>query len=176
MGIIIFLKYGNFIRRVPLERVAPAEEHSDEKQDVSKEDEENQERLIDDKFENVAFNFADLEDDEFYILKVIEKNEDAYSIPTFEVKCDLGAKGKKTIKYSVPQEASQWLPEPYNPTFKFERDIFTEEDENIPNGVSILLTYDIDTWSGDETVDGIVFYGDDIPPLKKTADTYPDAK
>ena len=130
-----------------------------------------------DKFENVAFNFADLEDDEFYILKVIEKNEDAYSIPTFEVKCDLGAKGKKTIKYSVPQEASQWLPEPYNPTFKFERDIFTEEDENIPNGVSILLTYDIDTWSdNDENVDGIVFYGDDIPPLKKTADTYPDAK
>ena len=129
-----------------------------------------------DKFENVAFNFAELEGDEFYILKVIEKNEDAYSIPTFEVKCDLGAKGKKTIKYSVPQEASQWLPEPYNPTFKFERDIFTEEDENIPNGVSILLTYDIDTWSGDETVDGIVFYGDDIPPLKKTADTFPDAK
>ena len=128
------------------------------------------------KFEDVPFDFTKLEDDEFYILKVIEKNKEDYSIPAFEVKCDFGEKGKKTIKYPAPNADPLWLHELYNPTFNFGRDIFTEEDEEkVPNGVSVLLTYDIDQWNQDE-IDGIVFYGDDIPPLKKTADTFPDAK
>ena len=54
-GKVIFLKYGNFMRRVPLDHIVPAEEcHDDEDKDnISPDDMENADRLEDDDFENV---------------------------------------------------------------------------------------------------------------------------
>ena len=129
-------------------------------------------QLANSKFEeNIDFNFTALEEDEFFIFKVIDQNEEAYSIPSFEVQCNFGAKGTKNIKFDSPAEDNE-----YNPLFKYEEDIITEDDEEIPKGVSILLTYDIDQWDEPNGVPGIVFYGDDRPPLLKSSDSYPDAK
>ena len=51
---MIFIKYANFIRRVPLDHVIPADEYNDtEEEEPNKEDEENSTRLDDDRFENV---------------------------------------------------------------------------------------------------------------------------
>ena len=53
-GKVLFIKYGNFIRRVPLDRIVPAQEYvDDEITDVDQEDVNNQERLEDDDFDNV---------------------------------------------------------------------------------------------------------------------------
>ena len=54
-GKIIFLKYGNFMRRVPLDHIIPANEcHDDDvNETVSPDDVENADRLADDDFENM---------------------------------------------------------------------------------------------------------------------------
>ena len=54
-GKIIFLKYGNFMRRVPLDHIVPANEcHDDDvKETVAPDDEENADRLADDDFGNM---------------------------------------------------------------------------------------------------------------------------
>ena len=50
----MFIRYGNFIRRVPLDNIAPADEHPDtSEQEVDQDDVNNDERLKDDNFENV---------------------------------------------------------------------------------------------------------------------------
>ena len=53
-GKVLFIKYGNFIRRVPLDFVVHAEEYTDNLDiEVDKNDVDNQERMHDDPFENV---------------------------------------------------------------------------------------------------------------------------
>ena len=53
-GKVVFIKYGNFIRRVPLDRIVPAQEYiDDENTDVDQEDVNNHERMQDDVFDNV---------------------------------------------------------------------------------------------------------------------------
>lgn len=53
-GKVVFIRYGNFIRRVPLDRIVPAEEHPDlEEVELDQDDINNDERLEDDSFENV---------------------------------------------------------------------------------------------------------------------------
>ena len=53
-GKVLFIKYGNFIRRIPLDVVVPADEVNDsENEQVEQEDVDNYERLEDDDFENV---------------------------------------------------------------------------------------------------------------------------
>ena len=52
-GKLLFIKYANFIRRVPLDPIIPADEYDDtNEEEVNKEDEDNTERLNDDKFES----------------------------------------------------------------------------------------------------------------------------
>ena len=53
-GKVLFVKYGNFIRRVTLDRVIPADGYHDATDvEVDKNDEENEDRLLDDNFENI---------------------------------------------------------------------------------------------------------------------------
>ena len=53
-GKVLFIKYGNFMRRVTLDRVIPAGGYYDGPEDeVDKNDEDNQERLLDDDFKDV---------------------------------------------------------------------------------------------------------------------------
>ena len=53
-GKVLFIKYANFIRRVALDHIIPADEYDDtNEEEVNKEDEDNTERLNDDKFESV---------------------------------------------------------------------------------------------------------------------------
>ena len=54
-GKVVFLRYGNFIRRVPLDHIVPATEchDADEKDEISPDDKENDKRLNDDDFDNV---------------------------------------------------------------------------------------------------------------------------
>ena len=53
-GKVLFIKYGNFIRRVPLDLVIPADEYHDTEMDeIDKQDVENRERMEDDDFKNV---------------------------------------------------------------------------------------------------------------------------
>ena len=53
-GKVLFLKYGNFIRRVPLDRVVPADEYvEDDTTDIDQNDVDNHDRMQDDKFDNV---------------------------------------------------------------------------------------------------------------------------
>ena len=53
-GKVVFIRYGNFIRRVPLDRIVPADEHPEsEEEELDQEDINNAERLEDDNFENV---------------------------------------------------------------------------------------------------------------------------
>ena len=53
-GKVLFIKYANFIRRVPLDHIIPADEYDDtNEEEVNKGDEDNTERLNDDKFESV---------------------------------------------------------------------------------------------------------------------------
>ena len=62
-GKVLFIRYGNFLRRIPVEHVVGAEEHlnDDDKEPVleedeggdNTEDETNQDRLLDDSFENL---------------------------------------------------------------------------------------------------------------------------
>ena len=55
-GKVLFIKYANFIRRVPLDHIIPADEYKDEEEEVdenNQEDAENSNRLDDDKFENM---------------------------------------------------------------------------------------------------------------------------
>ena len=52
-GKVLFLKSANFIKRVPLDHILPADEYDDSnEEEVNKEDEDNTERLNDDKFES----------------------------------------------------------------------------------------------------------------------------
>ena len=53
-GKVLFIKYANFIRRVPLDRIIPADVlHEPEEEEPSPDDVENFDRLQDDEFENV---------------------------------------------------------------------------------------------------------------------------
>ena len=53
-GKVLFVKYANFIRRVPLDRIIPAEEsHDASDEEPDQQDVDNKERLQDDDFENV---------------------------------------------------------------------------------------------------------------------------
>ena len=53
-GKVLFVKYGNFLRRVTLDRVIPAGGYNnDAPEEVDKNDEVNKDRLLDDDFENV---------------------------------------------------------------------------------------------------------------------------
>ena len=52
-GKVIFIKYANFIRRVPLDFIIPADEYSEENDEANQEDIHNSERLDDDQFDNV---------------------------------------------------------------------------------------------------------------------------
>ena len=53
-GKVLFVKYGNFIRRVPLDFVVPANEYtSGDDEEIDQNDVDNQERMQDDAFENV---------------------------------------------------------------------------------------------------------------------------
>ena len=53
-GKVIFIKYGNFIRRVPLDRIVPADEYvEDDEVNIDAHDVENDDRMEDDNFENV---------------------------------------------------------------------------------------------------------------------------
>ena len=53
-GKVLFVKYGNFIRRVPVDRVVPAEQYYDTPEDeADPDDKENDERLHDDEFKNL---------------------------------------------------------------------------------------------------------------------------
>ena len=53
-GKVVFLRYGNFIRRVPLDRIIPGDEQQMyEEDEIDKNDIENKERLLDDDFEEV---------------------------------------------------------------------------------------------------------------------------
>ena len=71
-GKVLFIKYGNFLRRVPLDFVVPAEQHADEECDeVDPEDVKNCERLLDDDFKDleiIAQKNAEIKD----LKKVIE--------------------------------------------------------------------------------------------------------
>ena len=59
-GKVLFIRYGNFLRRIPVEHVVPAEKHleddeivEEETNDPAPDDVENHERLLDDSFENI---------------------------------------------------------------------------------------------------------------------------
>ena len=53
-GKVLFIKYANFIRRVPLDRIIPADvQHEPEEEEPSPDDVDNFDRLQDDEFENV---------------------------------------------------------------------------------------------------------------------------
>ena len=53
-GKLLFIKYGNFIRRVPIDHVVPAEKHYETPDaDVDENDLKNNERLKDDNFTDV---------------------------------------------------------------------------------------------------------------------------
>ena len=71
-GKVLFIKYGNFLRRVPLDFIVPAEQHADEDCDeVDPEDVKNCERLLDDDFKDleiIAQKNAEIKD----LKKVIE--------------------------------------------------------------------------------------------------------
>ena len=52
-GKVLFIKYANYIRRVPLDRVVPADEYVDnDGADVDQDDVKNHERMHDDSFDN----------------------------------------------------------------------------------------------------------------------------
>ena len=76
-GKVLFIRYGNFIRRIPLDRVVPAEEvHEDDDNDDAKEqDEENDARLLDDNFENVEM-VVQKEKEIEKLLKIIQDKND----------------------------------------------------------------------------------------------------
>ena len=51
---LVFLRYGNFIRRVTLDRIIPADQcHNMEEDDIDHNDVENSDRLLDDDFNEV---------------------------------------------------------------------------------------------------------------------------
>ena len=53
-GKVVFIKYANFIRRVPLDLIIPADEYNDEANgEIDKEDLDHSVRLNDDKFEDM---------------------------------------------------------------------------------------------------------------------------
>ena len=53
-GKVLFVRYGNFIRRVPLDHVVPANEYAgNDDEDVDQNDLKNHERMQDDNFDNV---------------------------------------------------------------------------------------------------------------------------
>ena len=59
-GKVLFIRYVNFLRRIPVEHVVPAEKHleddervEEEQNDPAPDDVENHERLLDDSFENL---------------------------------------------------------------------------------------------------------------------------
>ena len=54
-GKVVFIKYGNFIRRVPLDRIVPAQEYvdDDENTDDDQDDVKKHERMQDNSFDNV---------------------------------------------------------------------------------------------------------------------------
>ena len=53
-GKVLFIKYANFIRRVALDHIIPADEYDDtNEEEVNKEEEDDTEMLNDDKFESV---------------------------------------------------------------------------------------------------------------------------
>ena len=53
-GKVLFVRYGNFIRRVPVDRVVPAEEYKEVTlEDTDPDDIENNERLDDDDFKDM---------------------------------------------------------------------------------------------------------------------------
>ena len=76
-GKILFIKYGNFIRRVPVDRVIPADAYIDSAhEEIEKEDVENRERLEDDEFRNVEIvALKDKEIEELKKSKEITRNE-----------------------------------------------------------------------------------------------------
>ena len=65
-GKVLFLRYGNFIRRVPLDHIIPANEnHSDPEENIDEHDIENSARLLDDDFkdvENIARKQKEIEE------------------------------------------------------------------------------------------------------------------
>ena len=57
-GKVLFIRYGNFLRRIPVEHVVPAEKHleddervEEEQNDPAPDDVENHERVLDNSFE-----------------------------------------------------------------------------------------------------------------------------
>lgn len=76
-GKILFIKYGNFIRRVPVDRVIPADAYIDSAhEEIEKEDVENRERLEDDEFRNVEIvALKDKEIEELKKSKEITRNK-----------------------------------------------------------------------------------------------------
>ena len=53
-GKVVFVKYGNFIRRIPIDRIIPAESYQDTStEEADPDDIDNSERLADDEFTNV---------------------------------------------------------------------------------------------------------------------------
>ena len=50
---LLFLRYGNFIRRVPLDRIIPADQCHNVEEDIDKNDIENKDRLLDEDFSDV---------------------------------------------------------------------------------------------------------------------------
>ena len=53
-GTVLFVKYGNFMRRVPIDHVIPAEQYLDVSEETGdQEDVDNAERLQDDQFDNL---------------------------------------------------------------------------------------------------------------------------
>ena len=80
-GKVLFIRYGNFLRRIPIDHVVPAEEHTDdddkeidEDEEISPEDEENKERLMDDSFDDLSIVVQ--KDKEIETLKKAIQNKD----------------------------------------------------------------------------------------------------
>ena len=67
-GKVLFVRYGNFIRRVPVDRVVPAEQYQEGlEEEADPDDIKNNERLDDDEFENVEI--LAIKDKEIELLK-----------------------------------------------------------------------------------------------------------
>jgi transposase InsO family protein len=102
-GKILFVRYGNFIRRVPLDNIIPADEYIEASEtEVDEEDVVHKERLQDDEFENVEL--ISLKDREIEMLKKLEIEKDE-KIQNLEIKLkELSAKNQtQTIKKSLPK-------------------------------------------------------------------------
>ena len=100
-GKILFVKYGNFIRRVPVDRVIPAEQYKEVSEDeVDPDDVDNFERLEDDEFKGIEL--LAMKDKEIEMLKQMNKDKEK-QMEEILSKLKTVPLQQKTVKKSLPK-------------------------------------------------------------------------